>query len=127
VGENNILTGGVSAPSGGFATMDTPHGKFRARIAEGVSGTGVKLYVRPEHMKFSDQPGAENSVAVTISDVAFEGNFISVQALSDSGMHFVSELRNDGSVPIPDVGTRMHLGFDANKASILPDSATAGT
>jgi spermidine/putrescine transport system ATP-binding protein len=127
VGENNILTGSVSAPSGGFATMDTPHGKFRARIAEGVTGSGVKLYVRPEHMKFSDQPGAENSVAVTISDVAFEGNFISVQALSDSGMHFVSELRNDGSVPIPDVGTRMHLGFDANKASILPDSATAGT
>jgi spermidine/putrescine transport system ATP-binding protein len=126
VGENNILTGQVAAPSGGFATMDTPHGKFRARIADGVTGAGVKLYVRPEHMKFSDQPGAENSVAVTISDVAFEGNFIAVHAVSDNGMHFTSELRNDGSVPIPEVGEKRHVSFDAGKAAILPDSMTAG-
>ncbi len=126
VGENNILSGDVSTPADGFAAMSTSHGRFRARIAGGVSGSGVKLYVRPEHMKFTDTAGAENSVLVTISDVAFEGNFISVQAISDSGMHFISELRNDGSVPIPEVGTKLHLGFDASKAAILPDSATAG-
>jgi spermidine/putrescine transport system ATP-binding protein len=126
VGENNILTGAVSAPSVGFATMDTPHGRFRARIADGVSGAGVKLYVRPEHMRFADQAGTENSVAVTISDVAFEGNFIAVQAISDSGMHVLSELRNDGSVVIPEIGAKRHVSFDAAHAAILPDSMTAG-
>jgi spermidine/putrescine transport system ATP-binding protein len=126
VGENNILTGAVSAPSGGFATMDTPHGRFRARIADGVSGAGVKLYVRPEHMKFADHAASENSVAVTISDVAFEGNFIAVHAISDSGMHFLSELRNDGSVTVPELGDKRHVSFDAAHAAILPDSLTAG-
>ncbi len=126
VGENNILTGTVAAPSAGYATMDTPHGRFRARIANGVTGAGVKLYVRPEHMKFSDQPGLENSVAVTISDVAFEGNFIAVQSVSASGMRFTAELRNDGSVTIPEIGETRHVSFDAAKAAILPDSMTAG-
>jgi spermidine/putrescine transport system ATP-binding protein len=123
VGENNILTGSVAAPSGGFAVMETPHGKFRARIADGVSGQGVKLYVRPENMVFTDNPAAENAVAVTISEVAFEGNFISVHAVSDSGMSFLSELRNDGSATVPAVGTKLNISFDAAKAAILPDAA----
>jgi spermidine/putrescine transport system ATP-binding protein len=126
VGENNVLTGDVVNPANGFAAMNTAHGMFRAKMDPAVKGGNVKLYVRPEHMKFSDTAAAENSAAVTISDVAFEGNFISVQALSDSGMHFVSELRNDGSVVIPAVGTKLHVSFDAASAAILPDSATAG-
>ncbi|WP_309667583.1 ABC transporter ATP-binding protein [Tabrizicola sp.] len=125
VGENNILTGSVAAPAGGFAVMDTPHGRFRARIADGVSGAGVKLYVRPEHMVFSPAAGAENSVPVTISEVAFEGNFISVHAVSDSGMTFLSELRNDGSATVPELGTKLHVSFDPARAAILPDAVGA--
>jgi spermidine/putrescine transport system ATP-binding protein len=124
VGENNILTGTVVNPSDGFAGLDTALGSFRARIAPSVTGTGVKLYVRPEHMRFSEAPAAENSVPVTISDVAFEGNFISVQAKSDGGMPFVAEMRNDGTTPVPAVGTRLHVSFDAARAAILPDAAT---
>jgi spermidine/putrescine transport system ATP-binding protein len=126
VGENNILSGDVVGAADGFAGLDTPHGKFRARMDATAKGANVKLYVRPEHMKFADKAAAENSVPVTISDVAFEGNFISVQAISDTGMRFVSEIRNDGSTPIPDVGTKLHISFDAARAAILPDSATAG-
>ncbi len=125
VGENNVLTGSVSAPAGGFATMDTPHGRFRARIADGVAGREVKLYVRPEHMTFTDTAAPENSVPVTISEVAFEGNFISVQAVSDSGMTFVSELRNDGSATVPAAGTKLHVSFDPGRAAILPDAIGA--
>ena len=126
VGENNILTGEVQSPAGGFAVMNTAHGRFRARIADGVSGAKVKLYVRPEHMRFSDTAAAENSVPVTIGDVAFEGNFISVQSMSDSGMQFTSELRNDGSATVPAVGTKLHISFDPARAAILPDAADAG-
>ncbi|MFM2390988.1 MAG: hypothetical protein RLZZ437_2543 [Pseudomonadota bacterium] len=126
VGENNILTGDVTAPTGGFATMTTPHGQFRARMADGLASQPVKLYVRPEHMRFADKPAAENAVAVTISEVAFEGNFISVQAVSDTGTTFTSELRNDGSATVPDVGTRLHVSFDAGSAAILPDAAVTG-
>ena len=126
VGENNILTGEVQSPQAGFAGFRSAQGNFRARIADGVRGADVRLYVRPEHMKFSDSAGTENSVPVTISEVAFEGNFISVQAVDATGMQFVSELRNDGSVVVPAVGTQLHIGFDAASAAILPNETGAG-
>ncbi len=126
VGENNILSGDVMNPSGGLAGFATAHGMFRARLDAAVTGAKVKLYVRPEHMKFSDSAAAENSVPVTITKVAFEGNFISVQAISGSGMNFVAELRNDGSVEIPATGTQLHVSFDAARASILPNETGAG-
>ena len=126
VGENNILSGDVVNPSAGFAGFSTAHGMFRARLNAAVTGAKVKLYVRPEHMSFSQNPAAENSVPVTVTDVAFEGNFITLQSVSASGMGFVSELRNDGSAVIPTSGTKLHISFDAASASILPNETGAG-
>jgi spermidine/putrescine transport system ATP-binding protein len=126
VGENNILTGEVQTSHEGFSTLATPHGTFRARMADGVGGKGVKLYVRPEHTKLAATAGAENSVAVTVKEVAFEGNFISVISDSDTGMAFTSELRNDGSVTVPEVGSKHFVTFDAARAAILPDANVTG-
>ena len=122
VGENNILTGEVQNPAGGMASFVTAIGTFRARLGEAAGGN-VKLYVRPEHCTLSPTPGAENSVPVTVADVSFEGSFISVQALTDTGTPLVAELRNDGSATVPAAGTRMHLTFDAARAAILPDTS----
>ena len=124
VGENNILTGTVATRADGVASFDTAPGRFRARIAADV--TAGKLYVRPEHMTLQATPGAENSVPVTLSEVAFEGNVISVHAVTDTGVAMVAELRNDGLTAIPANGARMHMTFDARNAAILPDSTTAG-
>ncbi|MFM2356589.1 MAG: hypothetical protein RLZZ528_2325 [Pseudomonadota bacterium] len=121
VGENNIFTGTIANPSGGMAGFETPHGTFQARLGAGATSPGAKLYVRPEHVTFSDQPGSGNSLPVTIGDVAFEGNFISVHAKSDSGMTMVAELRNDGSATVPAAGARLHAHFDPARAAILPD------
>jgi spermidine/putrescine transport system ATP-binding protein len=121
VGENNILTGDVQNPSEGMAGFVTPHGLFRARLGD-MSGP-VKLYVRPEHMRLSGAAEAENSVPVTVTDVAFEGNFISVHAVSATGMSFAAELRNDGSSVVPEAGAQMHISFDAARAAILPDES----
>ncbi len=126
VGENNILTGDVQNPSGGMASFATAIGTFRARLGEQAKGSAIKLYIRPEHMSLSDKPGAENSVPVTIADVSFEGNFISVQATTQNGTGLVVELRNDGSATVPGPGTRMHMTFDAERSSILPDTSSAG-
>ena len=125
VGENNIMAGRVKATSAGMASFDTAIGTFRARVADGVSGADLKLYVRPEHMSLSDKPGPENSLPVTIADVAFEGNFITVQALSDNGTVLIAEIRNDGSATVPAAGSKMHMTFDGARASVLPDHATA--
>jgi len=126
VGENNILTGDVVNPADGYAGLKTALGPFRARMDPTVKGTNVKLYVRPEHMRITETPASENSIPVTISEVAFEGNFISVQAMSETGMPFVAELRNDGASLVPAVGTKLHISFDAARAAILPDAAKVG-
>jgi len=122
VGENNILTGEVGVVAGGIAAFSTPHGQFRARVGAG-SGGPLKLYVRPEHMRLTQAPEAENSVPVTVTDVAFEGNFIAVHARSASGMGFAAELRNDGTSVVPEAGTAMHIAFDAARALLLPDDS----
>lgn len=124
VGENNIFTGSVANVSGGIARFDTPHGSFRATIRDGV-GEG-RLYVRPEHTILSATPGAENSLAVTVTEVAFEGNFISVHAVSDSGAALVSELRNDFGAAVPSAGDKLNMSFAAERAAILPDGSVRG-
>jgi spermidine/putrescine transport system ATP-binding protein len=125
VGENNILPGLIKNNAAGIASFETQIGTFRARLPAAASGT-VKLYVRPEHMILSAVAGAENSVPVTLTDVSFEGNFISVHAQTDNGTTLIAELRNDGSATVPAAGSRMHMTFDARNSSILPDSAAAG-
>ena len=125
VGENNILSGDIRNPADGMASFATRIGTFRARLPAAV--TIGKLYVRPEHMILQAMPGAENSVPVTLTEVAFEGNFISVHAVTENGTGLVAELRNDGSASVPQAGAKLHMAFDARNSSILPDSATAGT
>ena len=124
VGENNVFVGDLGVVSDGMASLSTPHGQFRARIGAGVSGKGVKLYVRPEHTIISSAPPPENGVHGTVHEVSFEGAFIAVHAVSDSGMKMVSELRNDGSSAIPAIGDQVWMGFDAQRAAILPDADT---
>ncbi len=124
VGENNILTGEIGVRADGLAQFQTAQGTFRARMAPDV--TAGRLYIRPEHMTLQAEAAAENSVPVALSEVAFEGNFISVHAVTDSGLAMVAEMRNDGSSAIPAAGTRMHMAFEAQNASILPDSLNAG-
>ena len=125
VGENNILTGVLQNASAGMASFTTPIGTLRARLGDVSQGGAVKLYVRPEHMVLSATPAGENSVAVTIGDVSFEGSFISVQGLTADGTVLTAELRNDGSATVPATGSQAYVSFDAARASILPDSATA--
>ncbi len=123
VGENNILSGDVHNASSGMASFSTPIGTFRARLGDTAQGGKVKLYIRPEHMTLSAEPGAENSVPVTVADVAFEGNFIAVQAITENGTHLTAELRNDGAATVPATGSRLHMTFDAQRSAILPDSS----
>ncbi|MFZ5709326.1 MAG: ABC transporter ATP-binding protein [Pseudomonadota bacterium] len=121
VGENNIFAGEIGNAADGVAQFRTAHGTFRARLGKGAGGKSAKLYVRPEHLTLQATPAAENSIPVVVGDVAFEGNFISVQSISESGMTLVSEVRNDGSATVPAPGSRLFARFDAERGAILPD------
>ncbi len=126
VGENNVFSGEVQNPSGGMAAFVTPHGTFRARLGEVAGGKGAKLYVRPEHTRLSQTRADENSIPVTISEVSFEGNFISILAISETGAKLAAEIRNDGQATVPGMGAKMFMSFDAERAAILPDANVRG-
>jgi len=121
VGEMNTFKGDVGQVADGFASYATPHGAFRARLVPGGAGPHGKLYIRPEHMILSADSGGENSVPVTIGEVAFEGNFITVSAMTDSGAPLTAEVRNDGSATVPERGGRLFMRFDPARGAILPD------
>jgi spermidine/putrescine transport system ATP-binding protein len=104
-----------------MAGFDTAHGSFRARLAADAVGKPVKLYVRPEHTMLAKTKASENSVPVTITEVSFEGAFITVHGISESGKTITAEIRNDGSATVPEVGSKLHARFDAARASLLPD------
>jgi spermidine/putrescine transport system ATP-binding protein len=126
VGENNVFTGSVVAPSAGMAGFDTALGRLTARLGDGALGEGIKLYVRPEHTILTEAEGAENSVPVTVSEVSFEGAFIAVHAKAANGQTLVAEVRNDGSATVPAIGTKRFASFNAAHAAILPDANTRG-
>jgi len=121
VGEMNILGGEIGQTADGFAGYSTPHGIFRARVAPGAANGPAKLYIRPEHIVLSPSGDGENAVPVTIGEVAFEGNFITVSAASDSGAQLTAEIRNDGSATVPERGSRLFMRFDPARGAILPD------
>jgi spermidine/putrescine transport system ATP-binding protein len=121
VGEMNIFAGSVAHTADGFVSFATPHGTFRARNGIDRTGAPVKLYIRPEHMTLSSEGGGENVLPVTIGEVAFEGNFITVSATSDTGAQLTAEVRNDGSATVPQRDARLFMRFDPARAAILPD------
>ena len=60
-----------------------------------------------------------------MTDVAFEGNFISVHAVSDSGVAIATQIGNDTQIAVPAVGDWLHATFAARDAAILPDETGA--
>ncbi|PZR00182.1 MAG: ABC transporter ATP-binding protein [Cereibacter sphaeroides] len=126
VGENNILGGEIAGVADGKAQFRTPSGDFTARVGQGVTqGSKARLFLRPEHARLLASPGAGNSIPVEVTDVAFEGNFITVHARDEKGQVYISEARNDGSASVPGAGEKRHIVFDADHAVVLTGDISA--
>jgi spermidine/putrescine transport system ATP-binding protein len=127
VGENNIFAGKLANQSGNAAQFETASGTFKATVGPNAgAAANPKLYVRPEHTRLVPAPvNGENAIPVEVADVAFEGNFISIQARDQGGRILVAEARNDGKATVPAPGARMHIVFDPERAIILADDTPA--
>ncbi len=127
VGENNIFSGRIKSLRGGVAQFDTSLGNFAAKPGPGVAATTkVKLYVRPEHTTLLKSATAKaNSIPVTVTESAFEGNFINVFALDAEGRTHMAQMQNDPGEPPPPRGSKAHLTFTAEHAVLLADAKTS--
>ena len=126
VGENNIFEGTTGPVADGMATLTGPLGSFRARITPEAQGKAVKLYVRPEHTRLTKTAAPENSVEIEVTEVAFEGAFISVHGHAAGGKRISAEVKNDGVTLVPGVGEKVFATFDAARALLLPDANVRG-
>ncbi len=124
VGESNIFNGTLASRTHELGTFQTENGVFEGRLGPGIDDS-AKLYVRPENVRLAGAAHASNSIAVEVTDIAFEGNFISIRTVDGSGRIIVSEARNDGAGLVPDPGAKLYATFDAAKAFILADEFTA--
>ena len=80
VGENNILTGRITAVADGFASLDTAHGNFRALNPDNlVAGDEAILFVRPEKTTLmANGEGGENTIDVEFLRRDLEGPFVNL-------------------------------------------------
>jgi spermidine/putrescine transport system ATP-binding protein len=127
VGENNVFVGKAGSQSGAHASFETGEGRFQAKCgADAAASEELRLFVRPEFARLvTTQPSHGNAIPVTIEDVAFEGNFINVQARSQNGKMLVSEMRNDGTGSAPIRGSQMLFTFDPGHGVILSGQIAA--
>jgi spermidine/putrescine transport system ATP-binding protein len=123
VGENNIFDGKIGGMSGNSAEFQTGSGTFKATLGPNAgNAANARLYVRPEHTRLAERPvNGENAIPVEVSDIAFEGNFISIQAKDSTGRVLLAETRNDGSASVPPLGAKLNVVFDPERAVILVD------
>jgi spermidine/putrescine transport system ATP-binding protein len=124
VGESNIFKGELVTVNAGQGNFKTDTGIFTARLGPNLDAS-AKLYVRPEHVTLTNAPAEANAVSVEVTDIAFEGNFISILTRDGSGRTIVSEMRNEGQGLEIERGAKLFAAFDADRAVILSDEIPA--
>ena len=129
VGENNVFTGRVKSASDGIAVFETPKGNFSAKLGQNVSvGDTSKLYVRPEFCTLHREADAKaNSIAVEVSEIAFEGNFVNVFVKDHSGDTHMVQVQNDPAVPPPALHTSCQMVFNPASCMILAEANVGHT
>lgn len=127
VGENNVVSGRVVSISEGIASFETAKGIFRAKLGASVStGDQAKLFVRPEFCTLQQvSDPSVNSIAVEVTEIAFEGNFVNVFVRDQSGDTHMVQVQNDPSMPPPAPHTGCQMVFNPESCMILSEAATA--
>ena len=126
VGENNIFDGKIKSVKAGTAAFETSLGSFESKLGPDVKkNTPVRLYVRPEHCALSKAVAKNsNSIAVEVTEAAFEGNFINVFLRDNAGNTHMAQVQNDPGAPPPQRGAKVQMNFDADHGVLLANAKT---
>jgi len=122
VGENNPFTGKVVGTDGAHAVIDTPFGQLRGRNLRGLqAGSRAMLFVRPESLGLVNGQGApDNVIESEVLHSEFEGQFFSVFLRGQGAKDIVMSMTNSGNLPEFRQGETAKVGFQANRAVVLP-------
>ncbi|KQT57373.1 ABC transporter ATP-binding protein [Aureimonas sp. Leaf460] len=122
VGETNVLTGTVVEIAGGFAVLESPHGRFVGRPGAGLRPQmQARLYVRPEALGLNRRD-ADNTLNVVSDRFDFEGAFATAHGRVAQG---ANPLAVQVSIPhrqlgdAPGIGEAFIAGFSRQDAIVL--------
>ena len=120
VGESNVLSGSVSAVADGFATLETRHGRLRARSAGTLAvGDAATLFVRPEKTSILERGEQhENGIEVDFLRRDLEGPFINLFFTRERDV-FAVHLTNTTAAAAP-VSDKATIAFAPADGVILP-------
>jgi spermidine/putrescine transport system ATP-binding protein len=116
MGENNLIEGGVTAGSGGRATVETAIGAFTVE-GEAAAGDKVALSARPEHLYLEGGEGRIPAGRATILDGGFFGTHHQCTARLD-GLDEPLKVRLPQRL-IPEAGAELDLFLDPADLALL--------
>ena len=120
VGENNPIHGSVVSVDDNFASIDTCFGTLRGRSERGLKvGDAATLFIRPQSLNLVAQQSYDNVIHTKLNDQEFEGEFEHLYLAGDS-RNLVVSLVNDGTIPKLQNGADIAVGFQAQRAVVLP-------
>ncbi len=122
VGENNPFHGHVTDADDQRAVIDTKFGRLQGRNHQGLSaGDKAILFVRPEALSLANGAAADgNTIESVVVNQEFEGQFVKVYLAGEGPKPIGLSMTNDGSASLPEVGETVRVGFDPERATMLP-------
>ncbi|WP_414449915.1 ABC transporter ATP-binding protein [Burkholderia sp. 22PA0099] len=131
VGENNGLTGRVTAIDGGFATLALADGTaIRGRCGSGVeAGDTAMLALRPERARLADAatlatpPDDTNVVLANVHEVVYCGDHHRIHARTPDGQMLVVKVANTRLVDLPPVGSAAAIAWRRDDCKVLAAAA----
>ena len=125
VGENNPFAGTVTQADASYAVIDSAFGPLRGRNTQGLkTGARAVLFVRPEALSLG-ATGVANRLESEVLTSELEGSMIHVRLKGDGAKAITVSLTNDGTAVLVEPGSRQTVGFDPDRAVVLPHGQLA--
>jgi putative spermidine/putrescine transport system ATP-binding protein len=119
VGESNLLDVEVLQKRGTTITVKSRAGYvFNAESRDTVEQSKATVLVRPERIVVSNEPAAK-SAPVTVTSAIFLGEILRIQAQMSGGDVLLIRCTDTASRPLPAVGDRLHVSWDAEDCWVL--------
>jgi spermidine/putrescine transport system ATP-binding protein len=125
VGENNPFFGKVARADSDFAEVETGFGPLRGcNVQRLKAGDRAILFVRPEALSLANGVGA-NVLESAVLTNELEGSLVHIRLKGEGTKAITMSLTNDGRLPGLNAGDSIRVGFDPERAVVLPQGQLA--
>ena len=121
IGENNKLSGKVTAINGDQCTLTLDDGSVIEAEAVNIDGVGSRstLSLRPERVELEPATQRDNIVQGVVKEVLYLGDHLRIVMVVAGNDEFIVKVPNGGRSTIPVEGESYRLGWSATDAKAL--------